>query len=211
MDDREPEIIERLLRKGGVLVERRRIEVSDYLVGMDVCVERKTLNDFLRSIYDGRLFDQVEQMRGNCNTAVIVIEEPYFRVRDDARPHYLGAISSLVLRGISVVHVTSPEDTARFLIYLSRKVEGERPSIIPVRRRRRPKSWEEAYAVLISFPTIGPRSAEKLLNEFGTLRDVLNAEFSRLKAVIGEAKARKLKEVLNAPFKQVRETKLEGD
>ncbi len=209
MDDREPELIEKLLRKQGVVVERRRIEVSDYLIGTNVCVERKSLNDFIKSIYDGRLFDQVEQMRTNCEIIVIVIEEPYFHIRRNAVPHYLGALSSLALRGVSVIHVTSPEDTAKFLAYLSKKVEGDRPSIIPVKKRRKPKSWEEAYAILVSFPSIGPKSAEKLLNEFGTLRDVFSADFHRLRRVVGEAKARKLQEVLNTPFKRVKEAKLE--
>ncbi len=211
MDDREPELIEKLLRRLGVLVERRRIEVSDYLVGTNVCVERKSLGDFLKSIYDGRLFDQVEQMKGNCEIIIVLVEEPHFHLRRDAVPHYLGALSSLALRGVSVIHVVSPEDTARFLAYLARKVEGSRPSVIPVRRRRRPKSWEEAYAVLVSFPSIGPKSAEKLLNEFGTLKDVFSADFSRLRRVVGEAKARKIQEVLNTPFRQVKEAKLMED
>ncbi len=209
MDDREPEIIEILLRKCGALVSKRRIEIADYLIGVDVCVERKSLNDFIRSIYDGRLFNQIEQMKNVCNTIIVLVEEPHFHIRPNSKLHYLGALSSLALRGISVIHVASPDDTARFLFYLAKKVEGEKPSIIPVKRRRRPKSWEEAFVVLTSFPGIGPKSAEKLLRRFGTLNDVFNADFSSLKRVIGEAKAKKLKEVINTPFRQVKETKLE--
>ncbi len=209
MDDREPEIIKRLLRKQGALVDRKRIEIADYLVGENICIERKVLNDFIRSIYDGRLFDQIDQMKNSCNIIIVLIEEPHFYIRANSKPHYLGALSSLVLRGVSVVHVASPDDTARFLFYLAKKVEGEKPSIIPVRKRRRPKSWEEAFAVLTSFPSIGPKSTERLLKEFGTLKEVFNADFVSLKKVIGEAKAEKLREVINTPFKQVRETKLE--
>jgi len=208
MDDREPELIERLLRREGILVERRRIEVADYLVGMKACIERKSLNDFVKSIYDGRLFDQVDQMKDSCEVVIILVEEPLFSINQRARPHYLGALSSLALRGVSIIHVSSMEDTARFLVYLARKIEGNRPSIIPVRKRRRLRSWEEAYSVLVSFPSIGPKSAERLLNEFGTLREVFNADFFRLKRVVGEARARKILEVLNTPFKPIRENRL---
>ncbi len=208
MDDREPELIERLLRREGILVERRRIEVADYLVGMKACIERKSLNDFVKSIYDGRLFDQVDQMKDSCEVVIILVEEPSFSINQRARPHYLGALSSLALGGVSIIHVSSMEDTARFLVYLARKIEGNRPSIIPVRKRRRLRSWEEAYSVLVSFPSIGPKSAERLLNEFGTLREVFNADFSRLKRVVGEARARKILEVLNTPFKPIRENRL---
>lgn len=208
MDDREPEVIERLLRRKGALVERKRIDVADYLIGMNVCIERKTLEDFLRSIYDSRLFDQVEEMRSCCDTTIVLIENS-FRIDERARPHYLGALAYLSLRGVSVIHLRDQEETAAFLVYLARKVEGERPSTIPVRRKRRPKAFEEAYSVLLSFPSIGPRSAEKLMSEFRSLKEIFNADFSRLRSVIGEAKARKLRSVLNSPFVYERETKLE--
>lgn len=208
MDDREPEVIERLLRRNGVFVERKRIEVADYLIGMNVCVERKTLEDFLRSIYDGRIFDQVEAMMSCCDKLIVIVENSY-ELEDRAKPHYLGALAYLSLRGVSVIHLNDREETAAFLSYLARKVEGDRPSTIPVRRRRRPKAYEEAYSVLLSFPSIGPKSAEKLMSEFKNLREIFNADFSKLKAIIGESKARKLRDVLNSPFIYERETRLD--
>lgn len=208
MDDREPETIERLLKRDGLLVERRRIEVADYLIGMDVCIERKTLEDFLRSIYDGRIFNQIEEMKECCDTLIVVIEN-FFRLDSRVRPSYLGALAYLSLRGVSVIHLSDHEETAAFLSYLARRVEGDKPSTIPVRRKRRPKAFEEAYSVLLSFPSIGPKSAEKLMIEFGNLREIFNADFPKLRNVIGEAKARKLRDVLNSPFLRERETKLE--
>jgi DNA excision repair protein ERCC-4 len=208
MDDREPEGIEKLLRRNGMLVERKRIEVADYLIGTDVCVERKTLEDFLRSIYDGRLFDQVEEMFRCCSRILLLIEGSY-RLDGRGRFHYLGALARLSLEGVSVIHVNDYEDTAYLLTYLAKKVEGDKPSIIPVRKRRKVRGFEEAYSVLLSFPSIGPKSAEKLMSEFKNLKEIFNADFPKLKSLIGEAKARKFREVLNTPFTRERETKLE--
>ena len=208
MDDREPEVIERLLRRNGVFVERRRIEVADYLIGMDVCIERKTLEDFLRSIYDGRLFEQIEEMISCCDKLIVLIENSH-KLESRARPHYLGTLAYLSLRGVSVIHLDGREETAAFLSYLARKVEGDKPSTIPIRRKRRPKAFEEAYSVLLSFPSIGPKSAEKLMSEFRNLREIFNADFPKLKSVIGESKARKLRDVLNSPFVYERETRLD--
>jgi ERCC4-type nuclease len=208
MDDREPESIERILRSNGILVERKRIEVADYLIGVDVCIERKTLEDFLRSIYDGRLFDQVEEMMRCCSRILVLIESSH-RLDGRGKLHYLGALAYLSLKGVSVIHVNGYEDTAYLLTYLARKVEGDRPSTIPVRRRRKAKSFEEAYSILLSFPSIGPKSAEKLMSEFKNLKEIFNADFPKLKSLIGEAKARKFREILNSPFVYERETKLE--
>lgn len=209
MDDREPELLEKLLRKGGIYVERKRIEVADYLIGADVCVERKTLEDFLRSIYDGRLFEQVEEMRRCCETVVIIVENSC-KIDVRRRPQYLGALAYLSLRGVSVIHLSDQEETAQFLSYLTRKVEGDRPSIIPVRRKKRPKAFEEAYSVLLSFPSIGPKSAEKLMIEFRNLKEIFNADFTKLRSILGDSRARKFREVLNSPFTYERESRL-GD
>lgn len=208
MDDREPESIEKLLRKRGVHVERKRIEVADYLVGTDICIERKTLEDFLKSIYDGRLFEQAEEMRRCCGKILIIVENTY-RIDDRSRPHYLGALAYLFLKGISVIHLSDQEETVSFIAYLARKVEGDRASIIPLRKRKRPRAFEEAYSVLLSFPSIGPKSAEKLMSEFRTLKEIFDADFTKLRSIIGDSRARKFREVLNSPFIYERETRLE--
>lgn len=50
-------------------IYRRSIEVTpvtltvgDYVLSRDVCVERKSVADFISSLGSGRLFDQVKQM-----------------------------------------------------------------------------------------------------------------------------------------------------
>ena len=42
MDDREPEDIKQWLEKEGVAVEKRRLEVGDFIISSDVVVERNS-------------------------------------------------------------------------------------------------------------------------------------------------------------------------
>lgn len=47
------------------------LETGDYVLSGDLVVERKTAVDFVASILDGRLFNQVGKMRLNFITACI--------------------------------------------------------------------------------------------------------------------------------------------
>lgn len=59
MDDREPEEIKQWLEKEGVVVEKRRLDVGDFVISSDVVVERKSSTDLTTSIIDNRLFEQI--------------------------------------------------------------------------------------------------------------------------------------------------------
>ncbi len=209
MDDREPATIEAVLRSRNVRVEKKRIEVADYLVGPEVCVERKTVSDFLKSIYEGRLQDQVNNMLDFCSRSIVVVEGKPQYVKGNARLHMLGALASLSYRGVSIVNTLTMEDTALFLVYLARKVQGTQDKVMPVIRRKKPKSWDNALAILTSFPGIGVKSAEKVLKEYRNLREVFTSDFNKLRRVLGDHRARKMMETLDAPFKLVKEEKLE--
>ena len=47
------------LRQRGSRVEVKQLDFGDFVVSGDVVIERKTLDDFVKSIYDGRLFSQL--------------------------------------------------------------------------------------------------------------------------------------------------------
>ncbi len=209
MDDREPAEIEVIMRARGAHVEKKRMEVADYLVGPEVCVERKTVSDFLKSIYEGRLQDQINNMLNSCSRAIVVVEGKPQHVRGNAKLHILGAMASISYRGVSLVCTSTPEETALFLVYLARKVQGIHDKVMPVVRRKRAKSWESALVILTSFPGIGIKSAEKVLSEYKNLREVFTSDFSRLRRVLGDYRARKIMETLDTPFKIIKEEKLE--
>ncbi len=209
MDDREPATIEAILRSRNVRVEKKRIEVADYLVGPEVCVERKTVSDFLKSIYEGRLQDQVSNMLDSCSKVIVVVEGRPHYVKGNARLHMLGALASLAYKGASTVTTLTMEDTALFLVYLARKIQGTQDKVMPIIRRKRPKGWENALAILTSFPGIGVKSAEKVLREYRNLREVFTSDFNKLRKVLGDYRARKMVETLDTPFKIVKEEKLE--
>jgi hypothetical protein len=52
--------------KRGIDMAPVTLEVGDYILAGDVCVERKALDDLVQSLQNGRVFKQAEQVRVLC-------------------------------------------------------------------------------------------------------------------------------------------------
>ena len=63
VDEREKNSgVPEILRGLGVTVIYRKLDVGDYVVSDRTAIERKSAGDFIRSIIDGRLFDQCRRL-----------------------------------------------------------------------------------------------------------------------------------------------------
>ncbi|MBO0887859.1 DEAD/DEAH box helicase, partial [Candidatus Bathyarchaeota archaeon] len=73
-DERErPSGVPEELRSIGALVQYRVLDIADYLVG-EFAVERKSVRDFVSSLYSGRLFDQAHRLGEAYQTIFLVVE-----------------------------------------------------------------------------------------------------------------------------------------
>lgn len=63
-----------LIHKRGIDIEPVTIEIGDYILTPEICVERKSINDLIQSIYSGRLFNQCSMMCRHYKTSIILIE-----------------------------------------------------------------------------------------------------------------------------------------
>jgi len=198
VDSNEPAEIYESLRRLLSSVDRRRLEPCDYLIGGEICVERKTPRDLLNSVYDGRVFDQVRRILEVYGRAILLIEgQPRGLTGREGRV-IAGALAGLVRMGASVVCLSDRDQTCWFIAGLAREGRAR-----PVVARRRPKLAtlaEVQMYVLTSVPGIGPKSAEALLRRFGSLRGVFQASFPELRSVIGEKRARRLRGILEASY-----------
>ncbi|CAH0476693.1 unnamed protein product [Peronospora belbahrii] len=63
-----------MLHKEGLFVLPVTLEVGDYVLSPEICVERKSISDLFGSLNSGRLFNQAESMRRFYKTPVLLIE-----------------------------------------------------------------------------------------------------------------------------------------
>jgi len=170
------------LMKREIDVEFRELKVGDYLVN-GVVVERKSRTDFFNSVFDKRIFSQLENMK-ECEKKFILVEGNI----NEKLPLHENALKGLLLSiGLSykmpILFSKNEEDTAKYLSILINKKEKV-SAINPVR-----KNLPEAKVpqkILESFPGIGPIIAKKLLQEFGSIKKIVNASEKEVSKILGK-------------------------
>jgi len=96
--------------------------------------------------------------------------------------------------GVSILFTRDEEDTAQMIHVLARREESEGGDRkVPLRKDSRSVSHQQEN-IIASFPDIGLKNARLLLEHFGSVRGVIDADFSELVKVkgIGEGRARRI-------------------
>lgn len=212
-DVNEPRELLAAIRARGVPVEVRRLQPADFVVG-PVGVERKTVRDFASSLFNKRLFDQVDRIKAAYGQALLVVEGDIAELDDYENPAaFYGALCHVSLdREVSVIPTPSKDHTALLLATLHKRFEKE-GGVYGLRHKPPALSAEqEVLYVVQGLPAVGPTLSERLLEHFGSARRVLRANERELRRVplMGPEKARRVTEVLDRPWKG-RQLKLEED
>ena len=63
-----------VLYRAGFKVIPATIEVGDYILSMDICIERKSVPDLISSLQSGRLFTQLQSMTALYRRSILLIE-----------------------------------------------------------------------------------------------------------------------------------------
>jgi DNA excision repair protein ERCC-4 len=80
-----------ILHKRGFRIEPVTIEVGDYVLTPNICVERKSINDLIESLANGRLYNQCNAMSRSYKMPLLLIEF------DQNKPFQLNVISTFSL------------------------------------------------------------------------------------------------------------------
>jgi DNA excision repair protein ERCC-4 len=199
--------IPQLLEGRGVYVQRKMLDVGDYLVGQCV-IERKTAHDFISSLYSGRLFEQAQRIAQSYRKFMLIVEGDIQEMLSDMKnpKAYWGALLTLALSfDFKLFFTLDQSQTADVLSLLAARTnhrETSRPLLVRKPRMGTARDWQ--LAVLESLPTVGPKLADRLLRAFGSIRSIFLASRMELavKGRIGEIRARKIQELLDAEYRR---------
>ncbi len=197
-DEREkPSGVPEALRSLGVSVEYRLLDIADYVIGA-YAVERKSVRDFVSSLYSGRLFDQAHRLGEAYETIFLIVEgDLWEEIRGARNPRSLwGALISSVLDfGLNTFFAPDEKQTAQFLVTLGRGGRHRRGSGGPPIMVRKPRT--------IDLKRIQVSVLSSLLDHFGSLRRVFAASLTEISvgAGLGKARALSLVRLLDAGYK----------
>jgi len=181
VDSREPEEIVKTVAKIagelGMTIATDAYDTADIFIGNVLGIERKTPSDYIASIKDGRLFQQVHEMRENFQVCVVMVEGTLSEllarhVRGQMNPNaVVASVCSLVAKhGVSVLFVGNHMEWVLYHI-VKKAMDKDIPTYTPVRKH----ATEDDYAVcvLAGFPGIGVKTANCILNVYGSLANAM--------------------------------------
>lgn len=185
-----------LLKNSGALVEIATLSYGDYIINDTITVERKTAKDFLISIIDGRLFNQLSNLKKFCNHP-----NPYETEHNFDRMAIKGTLISVqTIWYVPIIFSRATEDSRDILLMISRQL-GTSIDVVPLRKGYRPKRIKSKQLYLLQgFPQVGPKLAKRLILHFKSVSKIMNASVQALTEVdgIGMISAQKIREVLDA-------------
>lgn len=188
-------------------IKVKKLAVADYQISEDLAIERKTTSDFTNSIMDKRLHKQAKELVENFKKPVIIIEGTELYAGPVHPNAVRGALASIAVDfGIPIIPTKSPEETAAMIYRITIREQKEEKPTIQVRTEKKPLTkWDQQLYIVESLPNVGPVTARKLLEEFKSVKAVVNASEDDLKRVegIGDKIAQRIFRVVNSGFKTI--------
>ncbi|MDK2913336.1 MAG: hypothetical protein PWQ79_251 [Thermococcaceae archaeon] len=192
------------LRELGADVEVKTLDVADYVVSEDVGIERKSANDFIQSIIDGRLFDQVDRLKRAYERPIIIIEGELYGIRNVHPNAIRGAIAAVTVDwGVPILFSSGREETAQFIYLIAKREQEEKKREVKLRSEKKALTLAERQRLIVEgLPNVSATLAKRLLKHFGNVERVFTATEEELKEVegIGDKKAREIRRVITAPY-----------
>jgi len=202
-DDRENSIAKKFSRED-IKVVKKRVEVGDFILSEDTAVERKSVADFVDSIIDNRLFDQLQDLNDYLKPVLLIEGKNIYSQRNIDEKAVRGAISSVALDyGIPIIWTKDEEDTSRILMQIAEKEQVENDKEVQVRGNASGTTLKKQKEFIVAgLPGVNTKIARRLLEKFGDVKSIFSATEERLQEVkgLGEKKASSIKSILEEDY-----------
>jgi len=197
----------RELSKYDILITQETLSIGDFIISDRTAIERKTVEDFVASIIDGRLFEQISNLKSAYEMPVLLIEGESFETSRNIAPEaVMGAVASVIVDfGVPVVWTRSPSETALLLLSIARREQSKGERRPRIRMERKPESLaREQEFVVAGLPLVDTVLAGRLLRAFGTVEKVFLASEKELQDVegIGRKISERIRKVLSTPYQE---------
>ena len=205
VDHRERKIIDEL-KELDVDVEIKELKAGDFVLSDKVGAELKTKNDFVTSMIDGRLNNQLKLLRENFEIPLLIIqgEEDIYSVRNVHPNAIRGMLVTIsVSYNIPIIYSKNVKDTAGILKVIAKREQDPNFKSFNLRNERKPMTPNELKEYIVeSLPGIGRNLSKSLLEQFNSINKIFNADVEELKKVekIGKKKAENIRKVIDERY-----------
>lgn len=180
----------------------------DYIISKDCFVERKTVDDFITSIADSRIFKQVRYLAQNCINPLLILEGDglYIHGRMNANAIRGVILWITLVKKVAFIQTHDEYDSACILLSLARKYGSAsyvQTKSFPLKHKVK-SFWQRQVDLLTQIPGIGPKIAKDLLNSFGSISNIIQTADSELinSPFIGKERLESIRQIFPFAFKK---------
>ncbi len=181
--------------------------ITDFVISDEIGIERKTVQDFADSIVDGRLLDQLKELKQNFPRPLIILEgdEDIYSVRKIHAHAIQGMLATITLSyGIPIISTKNTKETVSLLKVIANRFQTTKPREFTLRTGVKPLTLKEQQEFIIeSLPGIGPSLAKSLLESLKSVSNIINSPEEVLQQVekVGPKKAKEIRRVIDEEYK----------
>ena len=192
------------------------LEIGDYIVQSEpsLCIEAKTTADFLASVKNKRIFNQIDNMDREYDNNILLIYgnlqdateymTKNMKYKQQLKKQFVGALSSITLHtDIKPIWVDSHTTAAHIIAALYTHVEKK--LIIHKQLPKKVRTDDVRVDVLIQIKGISIEKAKILLDKFGSIAEIVVASEKEICEVEGIGKVTASN--IHKAFNQEREVK----
>lgn len=210
-----------LIHRRGISVQPVTIEVGDYILTPEICVERKSLNDLIGSLNNGRLYNQAQAMCRYYKRPVLLIEfnqnQPFclqgkhLPSSENTSQNFVSKLILLTMHfpRLRLLWCQSPYATAEIFDILKHGKEeptvSEAQAVTEKELQDSGKSSDKYNPApqdfLLHMPGVSLKNYTLLMRKFASLADMFKASQEELSSVMGNAaQAKALWEAIHIPI-----------
>tara|TARA_R110002020_G_scaffold256284_6_gene469952 strand:- start:2780 stop:3457 length:678 start_codon:yes stop_codon:yes gene_type:complete len=178
--------------------EKIWLEIGDYIVG-DCCIEAKSAADFLQSVRNNRIFNQLDNMDRTYNKNIILIygtlddaiaylkrtDYNSMKWRGKLKKIFVGALTSIALHtDVKPVWVDSYRTAAHIILATTEHIDKE--LVIHKELPKKIRTDDVRVDVLSEIKGVSVEKAKALLKRFGSIAEIImatNKEICKLDGV----------------------------
>lgn len=216
------ELVIKEATKLNIPYEKVWLEIGDYTYA-DVCFEAKSAIDFIMSVMNKRIWNQMDNMdRAFDNNLVIIYgsaEEAISQWLENAKytgnrmnyyrvvhNKFYGAIGKIILdTDCSVIWVPTIQNAAKVITVVSKMQPHDREVYTPRLIKKKISTTDLRVDVLTTIKGLSEKKAKLLIEKYGSIMEIGEASLKELQELegIGPTLASRINEVLNSEQKQV--------
>jgi ERCC4-type nuclease len=167
-------------RKEIISYSVEQLDIADIIISEEVAIERKEGNDFVSSIIDNRLFEQLVRLKETYDKPILILEglnDDVFQQTGMNIASIYGALCKVAyVMQVPIIPTRNIEDTAIAIERIAYREQSKGKETFISRKAPKTMSPEERRAFIIEgLIDSGPKKAKELIEHFKTPFSVIKA------------------------------------